>query len=161
MSLSICAVILTCFLKKRINMFYGTNTLVFVLSQNDRMWYPVTGKNSSLHPTLCVSVSVPIQWTQISTNHNAQKLHGITKLLQMHSLTYTNDTHEIHFTLFWGTKYELSSNYEYIMYKPWCMLYQKCPTFFQPAPKSQCSNYTQLIHQVQCWWHETIMQRIM
>jgi hypothetical protein len=77
-SLFIRAVILKTLFFFWINKFYRTNTLVFVLLQNDWMWYPVTGKNSSLHPTLCVSVSVSIQWTQISTNHNAQKLHVIT-----------------------------------------------------------------------------------
>jgi hypothetical protein len=117
------------------------------------MWYPVTGKNSSLHPTLCVSVSVSIQWTQISSNHNAQKLHGITKQHQMLSLTYTNDMHEIHFYNVLRNKIP-TSNYEYILYKHWCILYEKSPTFFQPAPNSKCSNYTQLIHQVQCWWQD-------
>lgn len=64
------------------------------------------------------------------------------------------------FIMFWGTKYQLSSNYKYILYKHWCILYQKSPTFFQTAPNSKCSNYTQLIHQVQRWWQEKIMQRI-
>ena len=74
--------------------------------------------------------------------------------MQMTRMKYT-------FIMFWGTKYQLPSNYEYILYKHWCILYQKSPTFFQPTPNSKCSNYTQLIHQVQCWWKEKIMQRIM
>lgn len=78
------------------------------------------------------------------------------------TLWHTQMTHiKYTFTVFWGTKYQLSINYVYILYKQWCIMYQKCPTFFQPAPNSECSNYIQLIYQVQCWWQEKIIHRIM
>jgi len=44
---------------KKINKFWKTNTVVFVLWQNDWLWNPVAGKNFQLHPKLwhCMSMS--------------------------------------------------------------------------------------------------------